>query len=173
MLRFDYATISDDYRVVISNRFESWLQCDDEKTPNELWEEGKNIILRAAKGHVSRRRKENYQWISSKTINEVEKRRQLKAKGLSNNVSITEYNKQMALVQRMMRKDIEKYINEQCKRIEDNSIRNSIKDLYQGVKTLTNKFKPSIDTIKDENGKIHGEAEEVKERWEHNIAQIS
>ena len=67
----------------------------------------------------------------------------------------------------MMRRDKEKYINEQCKSIEDNSITNSIKDLYQGVKNLTNKFKPMIDTIKDENGKILGEVEEVKERWAH------
>ena len=165
VLRFDYMTISDDYRVEISNRFESLLQCDDDKTPNELWEEGKNIILSAAKGHIPRRRKKNYQWISNQTINEVEKRKQLKAKGLNNNVKVTEYNKQNALVQRMMRKDKEKHINEQCKRIEDKSITNSIKDLYQGVKTLTNKFKPTIDTIKDENGNILGEAEEVKERW--------
>ena len=65
----------------------------------------------------------------------------------------------------MMRKDKEKYINEQCKHIEDKSITNSIKDLYQGVKTLTNKSKPTSDTSKDENGNILGEAEEVKEKW--------
>ena len=137
VLKFDYATISDDYRIEISNRSESLLQCDDEKTPNELWEEGKNMILGAAKGHISRRRKGNYQWITSEAINEVEKRRQLKAKGLSNNVNVTESNKQNALFQRMMRKNNEKYINEQYKRFEDNSIANSIKDLYQGVKTFS------------------------------------
>jgi len=60
VLRFDYTTISDDYKVEISNRFESLLQCDDEKTPNELWEEGKSIILSAAKRHISKRRKKNY-----------------------------------------------------------------------------------------------------------------
>ena len=65
----------------------------------------------------------------------------------------------------MIRKDKEKYLDEQCKRIDDNSITDSIKDLYQGVKTLTNKFKPMIHTIKNENGKILGEAEEVIERW--------
>ena len=86
---------------------------------------------------------------------------------MSDSVNVTEYNIQNALVQRMMRRDKEKCINEQCKRIEDNSITNSIKDLYQSVKNLTNKFKPTIDTIKDENGKILGEAEEVKERWAH------
>ena len=165
VLRFDYTTVSDEYKVEISNRFESLLQCDEEKPRNELWEEGKSIILSAAKRHISKRRKKNYQWISNETINEVEKRRQLKAKGLNDSVNVTEYNKQNALVQRMMRRDKEKYINDQCKRIEDNSITNSIKDLYQGVKNLTNIFKPTIDTIKDETGKILGEAEEVKERW--------
>ena len=148
------------------------LQGDDERRPNELWEEGKNIILSAAKGHISRRRNKNYQWNSSETINVVEKRRQLKAKGLSNNVNITEYNKQNALVQRLMRKDKEKYINEQSKCIEGNSIIHSIKDLYQGVKTLTNKFKPTIDPIKDENGKNLGEAEEVKEGWAQYSADL-
>ena len=86
---------------------------------------------------------------------------------MNDSVNVTEYNIQNALVQRMMRRDEEKYSNEQCKCIEDNSITNSIKDLYQGGKNLTNKFKPTIDTIKDENGKILGEAEEVKERWAH------
>ena len=111
--------------------------------------------------------KRNINGISNETINEVEKRRKLKAKDLSDSVNVTEYNKQNALVQQMMGKDKENYINEQCKCIEDNSITNSVEDLYQGVKNLANKFKPTIDTIKDENGKILGEAEEVKERWVH------
>ena len=57
VLRLDYTAVSDDYKVEISNRFESLLQCDDEKTSNELWKEGKNIIFSAAKGHIPRRRK--------------------------------------------------------------------------------------------------------------------
>ena len=37
------------------------LSFDDEKTPNDLLEEGKNIILNAAKGHIPKRTKKNYQ----------------------------------------------------------------------------------------------------------------
>ena len=92
VLRFDYTTISDDYKVEISNRFESLLQCDDEKTPNELWEEGKNIILSSAKGHVPRQRKKNYQWNSNESIKGVEKERQLTAKGLIHSGNGAEYN---------------------------------------------------------------------------------
>ena len=86
---------------------------------------------------------------------------------MNDSVNVTEYNKQNALVQQMMRRDKEKYINEQCKCIEDNSITNSINNHYQGVQTLANKFKPTIDRIKDENSKILGEADEMKERWAH------
>jgi len=57
VLRLDYTAVSDDYKVEISNRFESLHLCDDEKTSNELWKEGKNIIFSAAKGHIPRRRR--------------------------------------------------------------------------------------------------------------------
>ena len=64
----------------------------------------------------------------------------------------------------MMRKDREIYINDKRKRIEEISITNSTKDLYQGIKVLTNQFKPSIDIIKDTIGIILCEDEEVKGR---------
>ena len=65
----------------------------------------------------------------------------------------------------MLRKDKENHINEICQQIESNVITNSFKDLYQGVKKLTKKFRPRIDVIKDENSKILSEGSEVKDRW--------
>ena len=54
----------------------------------------------------------------------------------------------------MMRKDKDRFINEQCQRIEEKFITNSVRDLYAGVKSLTSKFRPSIDTVKDDDGTI-------------------
>ena len=42
---------------------------------------------------------------------------------------------------------------------------NSTKDLYQGVKKQTNKFRPTVDNIKDIDNKVLCEGEEVKNRW--------
>ena len=64
-----------------------------------------------------------------------------------------------------MRKDKEKFISEQCQHIEENSIANSLKDLYLGVRRLTRKFNPRIDTVKDEDGIVLCESDEVKQRW--------
>ena len=53
------------------------------------------------------------------------------------------YRQQNAKIQRMMRKDKEKYIKEQCQKIEENAIKNSTKEVYKGVKNLTTKFQPT------------------------------
>ena len=55
---------------------------------------------------------------------------------------------------KLMRKDKEKFINKQCQHLEENLIANSSKDVYQGVRRLTRKFNPRIDTVKDEDGTI-------------------
>ena len=61
----------------------------------------------------------------------------------------------------MTRKDKDKIINEQCQLIEEKFIANYVKDLYTGVKSLTSKFRPSIDTVKEDDGIILSESEEV------------
>ncbi len=47
------------------------------------------------------------------------------------------YKKQNSKIQRLMRRDKEKFIEQQCQKIEDKAVTNSTKDLYQGVKNLT------------------------------------
>ena len=135
------------------------------KSPNELWEEGKDIFLKVAKSSIVRKKKRNNQWISKETLTEVDDRRKLRAKGIKNDVGRAKYRFQNATVQRLIRKDKDKFINDQYQYIEENSGTNSLKDLFQGVRSLTSNFRPSIDTVKDENGTTLCENEEVKERW--------
>ncbi|XP_042864337.1 uncharacterized protein LOC122248391 [Penaeus japonicus] len=164
-IRFNYNTLDNNYSVKISNSFEALLQCEDEKKPNELWNEGKHIFLKVAEETITKKTNKRNQWISEEIIKEVELRRQLKAKGINDPVEETIYRQQNFKIQRMMRKDKEKFIQEQCQRIEANSINNSTKEMYNGVKNLTKKFKPSVDTIKDEDDLILCDREEVKDRW--------
>ena len=141
------------------------LEYKDDKTPNELWEKGKEIFLTSAKNNIARRKKKNNPWISEKTFLEIDKRRVMKVKGINTQADQDEYNKQNSTVQRMMRQDKDRQIKDLCKNIEDNWVTNSTKDLYQGVKKLTNKFRPTVDNIKDIDNKVLCEGEEVKNRW--------
>ena len=96
----------------------------------------------------------------------------MKAKGINNTVDKDKYRIQTAKIQKLMRKDKDKFINEQCQRIEEKFITNSVKDLYAGVKSLTSKFKPSIDTVKEDDGTILCESEEVKRRWQEYCTKL-
>ena len=70
-LRFDFTTMNENYRVETSNRFAALLEYKDDKTPNELWEKGKEIFLTSAK-NIARRKKNNNPWISEKTLLEID-----------------------------------------------------------------------------------------------------
>ena len=65
----------------------------------------------------------------------------------------------------MIRQDKVKYINKQCEAIEQYSITNTTKDLYRKVKYLTRELRPTVDTIKDEEGKILQDGPDIKNRW--------
>ena len=71
------------------------------------------------------------------------------------------YKQKNSLVQRWLRKENEKHINDICQRIESSAITNSTKDLHQGVKKLTRNFRPRIDVIKNENKEVLSEGSKV------------
>ncbi|XP_070000272.1 uncharacterized protein [Penaeus vannamei] len=172
LVRFDFATINDEYMVRVPNRFETLLASDlEELTPCELWDKGKNILKDVANATIIKSRKNHKKWIMKATLKVVERRKEIKAKGIDYQVDLVKYKQQHKIVQRMMRKDIEKYINEQYQRIEEKSINNSLKHLYQGVKSLTKKFKPTIDTVKSD-GKILNESHEIKDKWKQYCSSL-
>ena len=92
-LKLNYNSIDEVYQVKISNSFEALLASEEEKSPNELWEDGKKTILSVAKSTIPKKRKKKKQWISSETLKEVEKRRLLTAKGIRNEVDKAKYRK--------------------------------------------------------------------------------
>ena len=72
----------------------------------------------------------------------------------------------------MMRKDKETFIQEQCQQIEGNAINNSTTELYQSIKNLTKKFHPTVDTIKDEDGIIICDRDQVQYRWKNYCSNL-
>ena len=51
-----------------------------------------------------------------------------------------------------MRRDKHLQINKICQEIEENSLTNSTKEFYPGIRSLTNKFRPTNETVKDKSG---------------------
>ena len=76
---YDIETIPQEYRVAVTNRFAVLLRvAEEEQTPNELWEEAKEIVSTAAKKHVSKRKKQKQPWLTNETLGVADERRQAK-----------------------------------------------------------------------------------------------
>ena len=164
-LRLDLTSIDKEYITQISNRFEYLLRYEESETPNEIWKEGKRNVQNIAKRAIAKKKKSQKQWITNETLLEIKKRRISKARGLNTDEKRKMYRENTSKIQKMIRQDQVKYINEQCEAVEQNSITNTTKDLYRRVKNLTRKFRSTVDAIKDENGKILNDGQDIRNRW--------
>ena len=72
----------------------------------------------------------------------------------------------------MMRKDKEQFIEDQCKMTEENAMTNSIRELFNGVRSLTRKFRPATNTVKNEAVVILCDREHVKGRWREYCSKL-
>ena len=104
------------------------MELHEEKSPYEIWQEGKDTILRVARSIFPKNKRTQNRWISKETLEEVEKRRKLKAEGTKTEFDRTLYAVQNGKVKKLMRQDKEKFINEKCRHSEEKSITNPLKD---------------------------------------------
>ena len=171
--RLDFKTLNGDFRIDVNNRFEVLLGCDlESRSSNNLWEVGKEIMVSTAKERINKTKKKKKEWISDETIKEVEIRRYLNENGINTPVESSVYRMQNSKIQKIMREDKENFIVEQCKIVEANRITNSTKGLYQGARNSTRKLKPSNDAVKEEDGTILCDGEDIKKRWKECCSKL-
>jgi len=56
-MRREYKSLDNQYTVIVENKFETLLQCEEDKTPEGLWNEGKEIFIITAKEKISQKKK--------------------------------------------------------------------------------------------------------------------
>ena len=168
--RFDLGCIGDQYRVETRNRFSELLKSVAEETPDDLWLDLKTTILDSAKKTIpTQRRKKATPWLSQEVIDLSDERRQLKEAGLK---SSQLYKIISSEIQQKARQDKNDHIKKLCQELEDHSQSNSSRNLFRSVKDLTGKSTARLAVIKDEDGKILTESEEIKDRWKRYCEEL-
>src|SRR5713101_1227784 len=166
-IRFDLKSIPEKYRLTIQNRFLDLMTYDDhEKTPEAMWQDIKNAILETAKSTIPlRKRSKEKDWISTNTLRTVDMKRKIKAMGLCTEKNKKKYRELNKAVKSQLRTDMEAHIRQQCDDLESKRITNKSRDHFTAVKNLTNTPLPKLNVVKDENGNILTESNEIKNRW--------
>ena len=100
-------------------------------------------------------------WFSEEALQIVEERREAKDKG-----EWEIYTQLNVEFQRIPRRDKKAFLNEQCKRIEENKRMEKTRILFKKIGDIKGTFHTRMGTIKDRNGMDLTEAEVIQKRWQ-------
>ena len=68
--------------------------------------------------------------------------------------------------QRIARRDKKAFLSDQCKEIEENNRMRKTRDLFRKIRDTKGTFHAKMCTIKNKNGMVLTEAEDIKKRWQ-------
>lgn len=147
------------YQVEVNNRFDALEMIDEPRTPDEMWQQLKDITLAAAKETLMRDNTKRKDWIANDTFELMKKKREARTKNTD------EYKKLRGVVQKMLRRDKQTELDTLCTELEENAKRGNSRPVYQTVKKLTQPFVPRTTAVRDSSGKKLVEPGEVNQRW--------
>lgn len=154
--------------IAFQNHIEEHLSrqiSDTYDDPNAMWVSLKETIRQTIIDTQSVSRDLKRSWINAVTIAEVKARKDLKASHINTEHKYKEYNRLTRRIQTLCRRDKNLYIQKICKELEAHSEYNNSKDLFQKVRLLTRKFKAKNWAIKDSDGVIKTEIDQVIKVW--------
>ena len=96
------------------------------------------------------------------------KRREAKSKGEKER-----YKHLNAEFQRITRRDKKTFLSDQCKEIEENNRMGKTRYLFKKVRNTKGTFHAKMGLIKDRNGMVLTEAEDIKKRWQEYIEELT
>ena len=94
------------------------------------------------------------------------KRREVKGKGEKER-----YTHLIAEFQRIARRDKKAFLSDQCKDIEENNRMGKTRDLFKKIRGTKGTFHAKMGSIKDRNGLVLTEAEDIK-RWQEYTEEL-
>jgi len=170
LLRND-ATLQSLYAVEVRNRFqvlESENQTSNKETTSEEdWCQLEHILLGAAEKVVPKKEKESqHKWMKDHILELMAKRRALR------NKKSAEYKILNKKIQDECRKAKEDWITLQCTDLEDLEKKN-IQLMYSKIKRMSkNKSRPANTALKDKNGKVVMEQQDILHRWTEYLGEL-
>ena len=117
--------------------------------------------------HPQEKEMQKAKWLSEKTLQIAEKRREVKRKAEKER-----YPHLNAEFQRIARRDKKAFLSDQCKEIEENNRMGKTRDLVNKIRNTKGKFHAKIGTIKNRNSMDLAEAEDIKQRWQEYTEEL-
>lgn len=159
------ADIQTQYLVEVKNRFEQ-LECDESTTAEEDWCQLEQTLKNAAEIVLPKRQRESKQkWMKESILKLMAERRAVRNK---NSTKYKVLNKQIIVE---CRKAKEEWIESQCAELEDLEKKN-MQLMYSKIKLMARKSQPANTALKNKDGKVVMEQQDVLDRWTEYIGEL-
>ena len=161
------------YLVEVKNKFELLsLETDEqaEDTPTPAaeikWQHLKASIQHANDSAPKVEKRARKTWMTEEILDKMEERKMAK--------NTPAYNLKNKEVQKLCKKEKDKWYNDKCDDIEKYIGVNGTKKMHDSIKELVgdNKSKATTGCIKDKDGKMIFEADKILERWAEYVGEL-
>ena len=129
-----------------------------ERVPKELWINVHNFVQEAVTKTIPKKKKcKKAKWLSEKSLQIAEERREMKSKG--ERERYTQLNENSREFQRITRRD-KAFLNEKCKEIEENNRMGKTKDFFKKIRDIKGIFHARMGMINHRDSQDLIEAED-------------
>ena len=145
-MKYDLNQIPYIYRVEVRNRFKGLDLIDREH--DELWTEVHDTVQETGTKTIPMEKKcKKAKWLSEEALQIAVKRRVVKSKGEKER-----YSHLNAEFQRIVRRDKNAFLSNQCRETEENNRMGKTRDLFKKLRATKGTFHAKMGSIKDRNG---------------------
>ena len=137
-----------------------------DRVPEELWIEVCDTVQEIGIKTIPKKKKcKKAKWLSDEAL-EIAVKREVKGKGEKER-----YNHLNAEFQRIAKRD-KAFLSDQCKEIEENNNIGKTRDLFKKIRDTKGTFHAKMGTVKDRNGMVLTEAEDIKKNWQEYTEEL-
>ena len=157
--------VSNTYDVLLENGKEQYEQNDTEGKIDTKWNIFKESILTGNKDLPKKPKKASQPWITQEILDLMSERKAKK--------NTSEYITIDKKIQQQCRKEKDKWLNHKCRMIEIFGL--NTREAHEDIRQLTGQQRRTTHTsncIKDKDGKILFEKEDIQERWREYINEL-
>ena len=169
--RLQNRKIAEEYQVKIGGRFEALLQADDTGI-EDLWLEGKNILLESAEEVLGRNRKAKQEHVTEEILQLVDRRREMKETKHESEDNRKQYNKVKHSIEKKCIKEKKNVLEKQLIDCEQSFKRNDSRTVYKTIKNIKKSHKTTSTNIKSKTGTVLSDKEEIKQRWKEYYQEL-
>ena len=168
--RFDMEALGegatrDQFRSHLENRW-SQIKEQDTGTVEDLWREIRTAYTDAAQqvlGHEKRRKKKP--WITREILELSDKRREMRGTRTQNEANMGRYRAITKEIKKKSKQCKEEWIEERCKEVESTTGMVNTGKLFQTAREICGTGIVRLATVKNKEGKLLDNKEEIKQRW--------